>query len=69
MGTLSDIELCICTACLFTGSVRPLCVILAAGRSPLYGMQVTSTNVDIATVAPDYHLYNQSEVEEVISRL
>lgn len=32
-------------------------------------VQVTSTNVDIATVAPDYHLYAQSEVEEVISRL
>lgn len=32
-------------------------------------MQVTSTNVDIATVAPHYHLYSQTEVEEVISRL
>ncbi|KAA6427551.1 MAG: 20S proteasome alpha subunit E [Trebouxia sp. A1-2] len=31
--------------------------------------KVTSTNVDIAAVAPSYHLYNQSEVEEVISRL
>ncbi|KAL3132538.1 Proteasome subunit alpha type-5-A, variant 2 [Trebouxia sp. C0010 RCD-2024] len=31
--------------------------------------KVTSTNVDIATVAPNYHLYSQSEVEEVISRL
>jgi len=32
-------------------------------------VQVTSTNVDIATVAPSYHLYDQSEVEDVISRL
>ncbi|DBA93567.1 hypothetical protein WJX82_000246 [Trebouxia sp. C0006] len=31
--------------------------------------KVTSTNVDIATVAPSYHLYDQSEVEDVISRL
>lgn len=32
-------------------------------------MQVTPTNVDIATVAPHYRLYKPSEVEEVISRL
>lgn len=34
-----------------------------------FSVQVTSTNVDIATVAPHYHLYSQTEVEEVISRL
>jgi hypothetical protein len=32
-------------------------------------MQVTSTNVDIARVAPKYHLYNTAEVEEVMARL
>jgi 20S proteasome subunit alpha 5 len=31
--------------------------------------KITSTNVDIARVAPKYHLYTQSEVEEVMSRL
>mmetsp|Transcript_5065 Transcript_5065/g.11009 ORF Transcript_5065/g.11009 Transcript_5065/m.11009 type:complete len:240 (+) Transcript_5065:113-832(+) len=31
--------------------------------------KVTSTNVDIARVAPKYHLYTQAEVEEVMSRL
>ena len=31
--------------------------------------QVTSTNVDIARVAPKYHLYTTAEVEEVMSRL
>lgn len=31
--------------------------------------KVTSTNVDIARVAPTYHLYTEAEVEEVISRL
>jgi hypothetical protein len=30
---------------------------------------VTATNVDIAKVAPSYHLYNQEEVEGVIARL
>lgn len=31
--------------------------------------QVTSTNVDIAKVAPTYHLYTTDEVEAVIARL
>lgn len=31
--------------------------------------QVTSVNVDIAKVAPTYHLYTQEEVQEVIGRL
>lgn len=32
-------------------------------------MQVTATNVDIARVAPKWHLYTPEEVEEVIARL
>ena len=31
--------------------------------------QVTATNVDIASVAPAYHLYSQEEIQDVISRL
>jgi 20S proteasome subunit alpha 5 len=31
--------------------------------------KVTPTNVDIASVAPTYHLYKQEEVQDVISRL
>eukprot|EP00271_Cylindrocystis_brebissonii_P018768 TRINITY_DN5458_c0_g4_i1.p1 TRINITY_DN5458_c0_g4~~TRINITY_DN5458_c0_g4_i1.p1 ORF type:complete len:239 (-),score=47.59 TRINITY_DN5458_c0_g4_i1:145-861(-) len=31
--------------------------------------KVTSTNVDIASVAPTYHLYSKEQVEEVIGRL
>lgn len=31
--------------------------------------QVTATNVDIARVAPKWHLYTPTEVEEVIARL
>lgn len=31
--------------------------------------KVTKTNVDIATVAPKYHLYTQDEVQGVIDRL
>ena len=31
--------------------------------------QITPTNVDIAAVAPVYHLYSQAEIEEVVSRL
>lgn len=31
--------------------------------------QVTATNVDIARVAPKWHLYTPEEVEEVIARL
>ena len=31
--------------------------------------KVSSTNVDIAKIAPTWHVYSQSEVEEVISRL
>lgn len=31
--------------------------------------KVTATNVDIARVAPHYHLYSEAEVQEVISRL
>ena len=33
------------------------------------GMQVTPTNVDIASVAPKWHLYTPEEVEGVIARL
>lgn len=32
-------------------------------------LQVTASNVDIAKVAPTYHLYTSAEVEEVIGRL
>ena len=32
-------------------------------------VQVTATNVDIASVAPTYHLYTKEEIEEVVSRL
>lgn len=35
----------------------------------LYCLQVTPNNVDIAKVAPTYHLYTPAEVEAVISRL
>lgn len=35
----------------------------------LCGTQVTATNVDIASVAPTYHLYTKEEIEEVVSRL
>ncbi|BDA41266.1 Proteasome subunit alpha type-5 [Coccomyxa sp. Obi] len=31
--------------------------------------KVTATNVDIACVAPTYHLYTKEEIEEVVSRL
>lgn len=31
--------------------------------------KVTATNVDIAKVAPAYHLYSTDEVEAVIGRL
>jgi 20S proteasome subunit alpha 5 len=31
--------------------------------------KITSTNVDLATVGPKYHLYTQAEVEEVMARL
>jgi hypothetical protein len=40
---------------------------LLTAAAPL--LQVTPTNVDIASVAPQYHLYTQAEVEAVISRL
>ena len=32
-------------------------------------LQVTSTNVDIARIAPKYHLYTEAEVQDVMSRL
>lgn len=32
-------------------------------------VQVTATNVDIAAVNPDYHLYTVEEVDSVIARL
>ena len=32
-------------------------------------LQVTPINVDIATVAPQYKLYTQDEISEVIARL
>ena len=32
-------------------------------------LQITSTNVDIAKVAPKFHLYTQAEVEGVMGRL
>ena len=38
-------------------------------RVPPPSPQVTSTNVDIARVSPEYHLYTQAEVEEVMGRL
>ena len=36
---------------------------------PRPAFQVTATTVDIAKVAPSYHLYSQEEVEGVITRL
>lgn len=32
-------------------------------------MQVTPVNVDLAKVAPEYHLYTEEEVQAVIGRL
>lgn len=40
---------------------------LLSCRAPF--RQVTATNVDIASVAPKWHLYTPEEVEEVIARL
>jgi len=31
--------------------------------------KITAVNVDIASVAPTYHLYTKEEVEEVLSRI
>ena len=31
--------------------------------------QVTAVNVDIARIAPTYHLYTKDEIEEVVSRV
>jgi hypothetical protein len=44
---------------------KPCTAAPAACRLP----QVTATNVDIARVAPKWHLYTPAEVEEVIARL
>lgn len=43
----------------------------AAHLTPVHPwmVQVTATNVDIACVAPTYHLYTKEEIEEVVSRL
>lgn len=34
-----------------------------------FAHKVTSINVDIARVSPEYHLYTESEVEDVLTRL
>lgn len=44
-------------------------VLACTGPCPAPLAQVTATNVDIARVAPKWHLYTPEEVEEVISRL
>jgi hypothetical protein len=44
-----------------------LCVLVRAHARDC--AQVTATNVDIARVAPSYHLYSVEEVEAVINRL
>lgn len=31
--------------------------------------KVTDVNVDIATIAPEYHLFSQTEVAEVLGRV
>ena len=40
-------------------------------RPPTYlpPCQVTATNVDVARVAPKYHLYTEEEVQALIGRL
>lgn len=48
-------------------SNQPTFTLLAMKHPP--AEQVTATNVDIAHVAPKWHLYTPEEVEEVIARL
>ena len=63
---MSMAESCICImprhAC--RHGMLPIAVLTAPLRA-----QITPTNVDIAAVAPMYHLYSQAEIEEVVSRL
>jgi hypothetical protein len=49
--------------------VRPLLPTLCLLFTPRPALQVTSTNVDMASVAPKWHLYSSEEVEAVIGRL
>ena len=54
----------------FLCSLRP--VLNRRARPPLLpcpALQVTPTNVDIATVAPKYHIYTAAEVEALMGRL
>ena len=42
----------------------------AHGKIPMgVFVQISSTNVDIASVAPKFHLYTRAELDEVIGRL
>ena len=50
-------------------TLRAACDRPAPLRRPPPGAQVTPTNVDIAKVAPAWHLYTPEEVEAVIARL
>lgn len=58
----------VCTA---VSRRRCACCLMVAGCRRLHraAAQVTATNVDIARVAPSYHLYSTEEVEAVIGRL
>ena len=49
--------------------MRPLLPTLCLLFTPRPALQVTSTNVDMASVAPKWHLYSSEEVEAVIGRL
>lgn len=50
----------------FSSSIEPFIkYVIVFPRSK----QVTPNNVDIAKVAPKYHLYTPAEVEAVIARL
>lgn len=48
-------------------NLKLLCIFNHLFLFPFY--QVTPNNVDIAKVAPTYHLYSPAEVEAVIARL
>ena len=68
-GTPAAALVCRCPACVYLPPgchlFKPCTAAPAACRLP----QVTATNVDIARVAPKWHLYTPAEVEEVIARL
>lgn len=39
------------------------------GAAQVMEEKVTDVNVDIATIAPQYHLFTQTEVAEVLGRV